>query len=302
MSENPEIRWGVAQRFEFIEWRAYWVGRVNRKDLEDEFHISTPQASIDLRNYQDAAPDNIEYNATEKAYVATPNFRPKFLSVSPERYLLQLHALTTGAIRKRDTWFDQIPPVDVTPTIVRSPEAYTLRAVIRAVEGRRAMNINYQSLTRTGMRTICPHAFGHDGYRWHVRALDVDRGEFRDYVLGRILSISQPTPCAFDPSDDVEWQTQVTLKLVAHPKLDPAQKAAIEHDYRLKDGVLAVTMRLALAYYFIKRYNLDLDETKIEPSRAQLSLTNYDEFTSAQQAAQEKSKVLVAQRRAQHSG
>jgi len=42
MAENTNIPWGLAQRFEFIEWRAYWVGRLNRKDLEDEFKISTP--------------------------------------------------------------------------------------------------------------------------------------------------------------------------------------------------------------------------------------------------------------------
>jgi hypothetical protein len=33
-------------------------------DFAEEFDISTPQASIDLRNYQDAAPGNIEYNPT----------------------------------------------------------------------------------------------------------------------------------------------------------------------------------------------------------------------------------------------
>lgn len=297
MAENSDIRWGLAQRFEFIEWRAYWEGRVNRRDLEEQFHISTPQASVDLRNYQESARGNIEYDATEKSYVATANFQPKFLKLSPERYLLQLQAVATDAIRKYDTWFDQLPPVGVTPTIVRGPQAYTLRPVIRAIEMRGAVDVNYMSLTSTGMRTICPHSLVHDGYRWHVRALSVEREEFRDYVLGRILSISQePTASEADPADDAEWNTEITLRLTAHPDLDPHQKATIEHDYRLEKGELAITMRIALAYYFVTRYNLDLREGQLAPTRAQLFLQNFDEYKSASQAAKERSKALIAAR------
>ena len=62
-----DVRWGLARRFEFMEWRAYWTGRVNRRDLEGQFGISTPQASADFREYMEAAPGNIEYDATEKA-------------------------------------------------------------------------------------------------------------------------------------------------------------------------------------------------------------------------------------------
>ena len=297
MDEDSDVRWGLGQRFEFIEWRAYWVGRINRKDLEDEFHISTPQASIDFRRYQEAAPGNIEYDATEKSYVATTSFRPKFLELSPQRYLLQLQALSSGAIRKSDTWFDQVPRFDVTPTIVRGPEAYTLRAIIRTIEMGGAIKIQYQSLTRVGVRAICPHALAHDGYRWHVRALSLEHQEYRDYVLGRILSVSDPERCDADPSDDVEWQTVVKLRLVAHPNLKPDEKTTIEHDYRLKAGELPLEMRLALAFYFIKRHNLDLREGQISPERAQLFLQNLEELTAALKEAKEKSKTLVAARR-----
>lgn len=298
MDESLDLRKNVAQRFEFIEWRAYWAGRINRKDLEETFQISTQQASIDLGGYQAAAPDNIEYSPTEKAYLATPNFKLRFLTLSPERYLLQLHALTTDAIRKSDTWFDQVPPAEVIPTFVRGAEAHVIRAIVRAIEMRGTVNINYQSLTRTGVRPICPHAFAHDGYRWHVRALSVEHDQFRDYVLGRILSIDDtPKPCDADPSDDVEWQTQITLRITAHPKLDDRQKETIEHDHRMKDGELAIQMRVALAYYFIKRYFLDLRAGEIGPDRAQLYLKNYDEVVGAIAAAKEQSKALVTARR-----
>lgn len=296
MAENGDIRWQLAERFEFIEWRAYWAGRLNRKDLEEEFDISTPQASVDLRNYQEAAPGNIEYDATEKSYVATPHFNPQFMKLSPERYLLQLQAMRAEVIRKSDTWFDKVPSFDVAPTIVRGPQAFALRAIIRAIEMRGAMRIYYQSLTSAHMRTICPHALAHDGYRWHVRALSTERNEFRDYVLGRILSIEEPTECRADPSDDIEWKTEITLRIIAHPDLDNQQKAAIERDYRIEKGELAVTMRLALAFYFIKRYNLDLRKNEIPPERAQLFLKNLDEFDVALKAARDQSKLRITGR------
>jgi predicted DNA-binding transcriptional regulator YafY len=297
MADDNDIRWGLAQRFEFIEWRVYWVGRVNRKDLEDQFQISTPQASADFGRYQAAAPGNIEYDATGKSYVATRDFRPKFLSLSPERYLLQLQALQSGAIRQSDTWFDQMPTADVVPSIVRGPEAYTLRAIVRAIQMGGSIKVNYQSLTSTGIRTICPHALAHDGYRWHVRALSIERSEYRDYVLGRILSVSEPEICNADPSDDVEWRTMATLKLIAHPKLDKNEKETIGRDYKLKDGELAIETRLALAFYFIKRNNLDLRDDQISPKRAQLYLQNYDEIDIASALAKEESKILLEARR-----
>jgi hypothetical protein len=77
----------------------------------------------------------------------------------------------------------------------------------------------------------------------------VEHGQFRDYVLGRILSIDTPVRCDADPLDDVEWQTQITLRITAHPELDDRQKETIAHDHRMKGGELAVQMRLALAYF-----------------------------------------------------
>src|SRR5262245_35569574 len=121
MADQSDLRWTVAQRYEFIEWRVYWVGHVNRRDLEAHFQISPSQASVDLRYYQHAAPNNIEYDASEKAYVQTRDFRPVFMKLSPERYLLQLQALNAGAVRKRDTWFDGIPSIEAAPNIARGP-------------------------------------------------------------------------------------------------------------------------------------------------------------------------------------
>ena len=50
------------------------------------------------------------------------------------------------------------------------------------------------------------------------------------------------------------------------------QRAAIEKDFDMKDGRRDVEVRLSMAYYFIKRMNLDL--TELPPERVQLFLSN----------------------------
>lgn len=228
-----------------IEWRAYWLGRINRSDLEDRFGVSTPQASADLRSYQEAAPGNIEYDATEKAYVPTANFQPRFLRGAADRYLIQLDAILNGAVPAVDTWFGSPPPAAVMPAVARSVDAEVLRPLLRAITWRR--EVEYQSLTSARRRGIVPHSLAFDGYRWHVRAWCAERRSFRDFVLSRILSVGESRPSHVDPTNDVVWNTMVALKIVAHPELDAAQKKAIERDFGMKDGVLVLNSRVALA-------------------------------------------------------
>ena len=194
MVEIEDVRWGTAQRYEFIEWRIYWVGRVNRSDIEERFGISTPQASIVLSDYQAAAADNIRYDTTEKAYLPKETFNPKYLKLSADRYLRQLEAIFNSVIAPGDTWFGSTPPVSVVQTVLRSIEPSTLQAILKAIKERLALEINYQSLTNTRKRSIVPHALAFDGFRWHTRAWCVDRQEFRDFVLSRILAVGSSTP------------------------------------------------------------------------------------------------------------
>lgn len=289
-------RWNLKQRFEFIEWHAFWNGRVNRRNLEERFGISTPQASADFRRYQEAAPDNIDYDASEKSYVASPGFRPQFLRLSPERYLRQLEAMRTKAIVKSETWFDELPPYATLPDINRDPSAPTLRRILAAIRQGHALNINYASLSGKRVRKIWPHALANDGYRWHVRALSFDHSDFRDYVLARVLSVGELEPCKVDPADDLEWQTECELKLTAHPNLNADERAAVEQGFRFEGHELTIRTRLALAFYFIRRNDLDFRDNNVPPQRTQLWLVNLEEV----QAAILEAKEMTRQRLAKH--
>jgi hypothetical protein len=295
MTETDDLpRRHLAQRMEFIEWRLFWEGHVNRSDLEEKFDISTPQASVDLRNYREVAGDNIEYNATEKRYVASSKIKPKFLKISANRILLQLRAWVSGVLQRDDLWFSSIPAVDIAPEIGRDVRPEVLRRVMEAIRGRQALTIRYQSLTSSRWRDIAPHALAFDGHRWHARAWCCEREEFRDFVLTRIERLGKSKPLSFNPQHDIEWTDTIRLKLCPHPGLSDEQRQAIQRDYDMPEGVREIEVRLSMAYYFIKRMNLDLKE--LPPARAQISLANLDEAENAITEAKAAARELVQRR------
>ena len=101
--ERKKGRWSVEQRLEFIDFRLFWEGRVNRSDLVDHFGVSVPQASADLTQYQEQAKGNAVYDKYQKTYVAGPRFRPVFFEPSADRYLAQLRMLESDLLSEDET-------------------------------------------------------------------------------------------------------------------------------------------------------------------------------------------------------
>lgn len=299
MAEPVDKRtWSQARRFEFLEWKMFWEDRVIRSDLESTFGISTPQASVDLRHYRERAPGNMEQTA--RGYRPSEAFRPKFYVPSADRLLLQLRALLSKVIRREDVWFRDLPPVDIAPDIARDVPPDCLRPILRAIRERYAIEVRYQSLTSSRRRAIAPHALAYDGHRWHARAWCCEREEFRDFLLSRMDEFGTTRPGDYDPEDDVEWETKLTLRLRPRRELDIAQQSAVAKDYGMKDGHKDVEVRASLAFYFIRRMNLDLkpsDDTKLKAERLQIELENLAEIEAAVTQARKESIARVAARK-----
>jgi len=287
--------WTQKRRYEFMEWKLFWEGRFIRDDIEQAFGISTPQASADIKNYREIEPANFDYNATEKGFLPSQTFAPRFLRLSADRVLLQLRAYLSTVLDRRDLWFRNVPPIDVTPDIVRSVDPLCLRDIMRAIRTKRGIDINYQSMSRSERRVIAPHALAFDGHRWHARAWSVENGDFRDYVLARMSDIGGLHDVDYDPDHDLEWNRYVSLKICPHPALDDEQKKAIEKDYGMSGGYTQISVRSSLAFYFIKRMNLDLPVSdQLTPSRLQVCLENLAEVEEEIRRAKADSKELVA--------
>ncbi|MYC59057.1 MAG: WYL domain-containing protein [Gammaproteobacteria bacterium] len=250
---------------------------------------------MDLRHYRDSAGDNIKYDATRKQFIASKNMKPQFLEASANRLLLQLRAFVSGTLNRDALWFRQIPPVGIAPELVRDVRNSVLRKVLKAIRTQQSLSVYYQSLRNSRWRDIAPHALVFDGYRWHTRAFCCERQEFRDFVLTRIERLRGLKPVSFDARHDLEWNRMISLKLCPHPGLTEEQSQAIQRDFGMRESVREIRVRLSLAYYFIKRMNLDLDG--LEPTRAQIRLNNLSEVEEAIQSAKEESRRLVQAQR-----
>lgn len=62
------MRWAQQQRLAFIGRRLRAGLAVNRRDLVSKFGVSLPQASTDLRRFDEAHPAAMRYDKSRKAY------------------------------------------------------------------------------------------------------------------------------------------------------------------------------------------------------------------------------------------
>jgi len=281
----PGLRWGVEQRLEFIEFRLYWEGGINRADITNFFGVSVPQASKDLSQYQELAPGNIEYDKSEKRYFATRKFRPRFFTPDSDQYLSQLQSVADDIARPQETWLSKLPEIAWMPIPHRRVEPTVLRILVAVVNSHEAVDVLYQSMNpkrpEPVWRGISPHAFGSDGLRWHVRAFcHIDR-KFKDFLLSRCLECRAGKVAEAEASEDTQWQETIQVTLKPNPRLSKSQRRIIASDYDMNNNQLTLTFRKSLLYYFNKRLRLDVAEALDNPQEAPIVVANKQTFDKA---------------------
>jgi predicted DNA-binding transcriptional regulator YafY len=275
---KADLRWGVERRLEFIEFRLFWEGHVNRGDLMGAFGVSVNQASTDLNRYIGMAAENIAYDKSARSYIRGPNFTPLFLKPDASRYLSQLRSVADGILDCEDAWLGQLPAYDAAPTPVRGVDADTLRFVISAIRRSEAIEVKYQSLSspEPRWRWIAPHAIGFDGFRWHTRSFCLTDQSFKDFLLSRMIKIRGRKPSEIAAERDTDWIEQVVLEIGPHPELSEAQRKVVALDYGMREGKAEIRVRRALLYYALRRLGLDTDPNARRPADQQIVLLNRD--------------------------
>jgi len=267
--ETVKTRWGIERRLEFIEFRLFWEGGVNRSDIVSAFDVSVPQASKDLTLYQERAPENAVYDKSAKRYVAGPKFKPLYHQVNPDSYLERLRAKAEGFAESESSWIGSPPDADIVLTPHRDVSANALRSILLAIKSKRSVDVLYQSMNEkrpeAEWRRITPHALGNDGFRWHARAFCHIDKRFKDFLLPRILETGSFDQPGLPGSEDALWHTFLQLPVGPHPDLKPGQRAAVEKDYGMVDGMLKLKVRKAMLFYVLKRLGLLQDATKADP-------------------------------------
>lgn len=278
-------RWGAEQRIEFIEFRLFWEGTLNRGDIVDRFGVSAVQASADLARYKEIAPDNMDYDASQKRFIAADNFTPRLGHPNADRYLVQLKAIADKIISVADTSIGTTPTIDAMPIPHRRVDPNILRRLVRAIRGQSGINVFYHSMNSRRplplWRAITPHALAFDGLRWHVRAFCHSETRFKDFVLSRILDLGNNIEAGRAASLDAQWHDFFEVVLVPNPRLAEAQRETVARDYEMTGGRLSIPVRRALLYYFNKRLRLDVAETMDDPKETPVVLFNRAEFQQA---------------------
>lgn len=281
--KGKQLNWGVERRYEFIEFRLFWQGRINRGDLMDAFGVSTQQASLDLNAYIDQAKRNLVYDKSLRTYLRGKQFKPKYLKPDAEEYFAQLRAVDQGLVSAEQSWISVFPGFGATPTPARGVAPETLRDVLAAIRSPAALQVTYQSMSHPepNARWIEPHALAFDGFRWHARAFCQNDQVFKDFLLSRIVEVGDQGPVTSDPSSDDAWHTDVLLEIGPHPDLSDNQRRAIEMDYGMEAGHAQIVVRRALLFYALKRLGLDTDPAARRPQDQQIVLLNRDNVLGA---------------------
>jgi hypothetical protein len=282
MDDKPNLRWGVEKKLEFIEFRLFWEGHVNRSDLIDMFGVSQNQASVDLNRYIALAPDNMIYDKSGKTYVRSSGFSPLFLKPDATQFLSQVRSVAEGIVAKDDAWIGNLPAFDVAPAPARGIDPTVLRSLVIAIRRHEALEVLYQSMSapEPERRWIAPHALAFDGFRWHTRSYCEKNGGFRDFVISRIIDTRQSRPAEQQGQADAAWHEIVELDVGPHPELSANQRRVIELDYGMQDGRVTIPVRRALLYYALKRLGLDTDPAARRPQDQQIVLLNLNSVIS----------------------
>lgn len=261
---EKKIKWVEQVRLATLEHELFWAGSITRNRLSELSNISLPQATLDITAYKNLAPDNIAYDLSQKAYLATPNIRPVLIDVSPHTFLANLTQSFINHI--------SFPYRDI--------DTQVLRQIYQALISTACVTIDYQSMQTASIKSRCiaPHAFITDGTRWHVRAYDFSSSSFRDFVLGRIKFALPTVPHKHNEEHkwkqkyDQDWNDEVEILLTAHPKLSQQQQQAVAEDYCMSDGILSFPVKKACLIYVVSRLRL-FDESS-DPAVQQVVLKN----------------------------
>ncbi|WP_338352889.1 helix-turn-helix transcriptional regulator [Thalassolituus oleivorans] len=246
------------ERLFHIDFKLRFLGAVNRADLVARFGIKAAAATRDLSLYKELAPKNLEYDTKGKTYIQSDHFKPIFDYSQSQA----LAALCRGLGDDYVGIHKSLISAEI-PTELNLPQLDVLAKISRAIYQRKALHIQYRSLSSgQSAREVVPFALIDNGLRWHVRAFDRKRERFTDFVINRIAKpevlLDFPLAAHETKDADIQWNRVVEMHLVPHPRLKYPE--TIEFEYGMRDGMLKVNVRAAVAGYVLRRWNVDCSD------------------------------------------
>ena len=281
-SNGQKLKESKRKRLEFIDSRLFWEGKISRNDLTDFFDISVPQATNDIKQYTDIYPENISYDTKSRIHIVKETFKPSLVKPESDDYKNQL--IIHSIENETPFYYGTFPKYDRLKNLERTLDVDNCRKIINALNNKKSIKIKYHSMD-TGIleRWVSPHAIGYDGHRLHMRAYCYAKYSFRDFNLGRIISVQDKT---FDSSVDFNldylWETSFDVFIEPHPGLKEHQRECIEKEYKMENGQLIIPVKAAFLYYFFRKYGFCVKDYQnpevIKPKMQQIVMMNKDEI------------------------
>ena len=271
------FRWDLLLRYRFIETIALWEGRLTTRHLCDTFGIGRQQASKDINNYiREVGPGNLEYDKYLKGYKPTDVFTPQVTQGLADEYL-HLMARNNELTNVFESLALNVANVEVLHQPVRDVQPEILRPIMQAARQQKRLEVDYVSINnpdREG-RIIVPHTLVYTGLRWHVRGWCEKNQAYRDFVLSRFRDVPEILDDSEHGSDgDLDWHTDVVIRITPDPRLRPDQREVVEVDYGMTDGALEVHTRARLVPYVLKLLHIDPGEMADDPAAQQIVVEN----------------------------
>ena len=255
-----------------IEVTAQWQERLTTHSVMETFGCSRDTASKWINQYLDRHPNNLQYDASLKGYVATTSFQPHYTQGTLEEYsYFQVSDLSENPT---DRYRDQFP----VQSLQRQPNPQIIRPIIQAINKQQRIDINYASMSNPseGDRIISPHSLVHDGARWHVRAWCEKNQNYCDFVLTRIKEVyGEEGTASQNKSQDSQWNTWLTISIQPDPRLTDAQMDVIALDYGMEKvkGRYERSYQVRAATLLYTLQQLRLDRARENPQAQQIILT-----------------------------
>jgi len=243
---------------QFIEVVLQWEGELTAGRLQDYFSVSRATAQKCISQYRADFPQNIrDYNPSAKRHKPTARFTPQYTQGTLTEYLSffgESAVSGTNGVTKNATHLELLTPP------LRNINPKLVRRIIQACNQQLRLDIDYLSLSsgdREG-RIISPHTLVNDGIRWHVRAYCEKNRQYRDFVLSRFSAHPEfEEQAQFTKAQDSDWNTEITVTLMADPRLSELKRRCIELDYMMEGGQLNIPCRAALVKYLLQRLRVD---------------------------------------------
>ncbi|HDY93542.1 MAG TPA: WYL domain-containing protein [Pseudoalteromonas sp.] len=260
------------ERLAFIDFNLQYFGQVARADLIQRFKTGLAACTRDLASYKELVPQNLVLSHTTKSYHRLESFKPLFKHNAES--ILSALCLGFG-----DGLSNGVQPSSYCQDATRliHPNSEIIATIMRAIASKLALECQYTSLTSgTTSKVLIPHSIVNNGIRWHVRAFDRTKQQFRDFVTTRIECpkiLQHSINCEESADKDTQWHTIYDIILTPHPKLKYPK--AIELDYAMENGQLKLEVRAALLGYLLRQWNVDCTEQgTLNCNTYQLHLSN----------------------------